>query len=121
MSGEYIELSWPPKELNPNSTAKLRDKMRAKKAHREEAYWAVKAALGASFRMPADQEVALIVAFYPPDCRRRDRDNMISSMKRAQDGIAQAIGVDDYYLRPSYIFGEPVKGGKVVVTIGEGA
>jgi len=113
-----IELSWPPKELNPNSTAKLRAKMRAKKAHREEAYYATKAALGAGYRVPADTELPIIIAFYPPDHRRRDRDNCIGSMKRAQDGIAQALGLDDHFFRPTYIFGEPVKGGKVVVTIG---
>ncbi len=112
-----IELSWPPKELNPNSTAKLRDKMRAKKVHREEAYWATKAALGAGFRLPADQEVHLIIAFYPPDNRRRDRDNCIASVKRAQDCIAQAVGVDDHFFRPRYIFGEPVAGGKIIVEI----
>lgn len=114
-----IELSWPPKELNPNSTAPLRAKMRAKKAHREEAYYATKAALGASFRLPADQEVPLIITFYPPDRHRRDRDNCIASMKRAQDGIAQAIGVDDHFFRPRYQFGEVVKGGKVVVVLGD--
>lgn len=114
-----IEISWPPKELNPNSTAKLRSKMRARKAHREEAYYATKAALGASFRAVPDQELPLIVTFYPPDNRRRDRDNLIGSFKRAQDGIAQAIGLDDHFFRPSYHFAEPVKGaGKVVVVLG---
>jgi crossover junction endodeoxyribonuclease RusA len=116
-----IVLSWPPKELNPNSSAKLRAKLRAKKAHREEAYYATKAALGAGYRAPVDQELAIIVTFYPPDNRRRDEDNCIGSLKRAQDGIAQAIGLDDYYLRPRYQFAEPVKGGKVVISIGDGA
>lgn len=115
-----IELGWPPKELNPNSTAPLRAKMRAKKAHREEAYYATMAALGATYRWPAGTECTIIVGFYPPDCRRRDRDNIIGSFKRAQDGIAQAIGLDDHFFRPRYVFGEPVKHGKIVVSIGGG-
>lgn len=114
-----IELSWPPKELNPNSTAKLRAKIRAKKAHRDEAFLATRAAFGAAFRLPADQLVHLVVTFYPPDNRRRDQDNCIASMKRAQDGIAKAIGVDDHFFRTRYQFGEPVKHGKVVISIGE--
>lgn len=114
-----IEISWPPKELNPNSTAKLRSKMRAKKAHREEAYWATKAALGASFRAP-EGPIDIIVTFYPPDRRKRDDDNMQGSFKRARDGIATAMGVDDNVFRARYQIGEPVPGGKVVVTIAGG-
>lgn len=29
------------------------------------------------------------------DCRRRDTDNLLASMKHAFDGIAEALGVDD--------------------------
>jgi crossover junction endodeoxyribonuclease RusA len=115
-----IELSWPPKELNPNSTAKLRLKMRAKKAHRDEAYWATKAVLGPSYRAP-EGKIPLLVTFYPPDCRKRDDDNMQGAFKRARDGIAKAMGIDDHRFSPRYQVGEPVKGGRVVVCIGEGA
>jgi len=112
-----VELSWPPKELNPNYTGKLRSKLRAQKAHREEAFWSTKAALGCSYRAPEEGTISLIVAFYPPDRRKRDDDNMTGSFKRARDGIAKAMGVDDNRFRPRYVFGEPVHGGKIVVTI----
>lgn len=116
-----IELSWPPKQLNPNHTGKLRLKMRAQKLYREEAQGATQAALGSAYRAPAHTEIPLIVTFYPPDRQRRDRDNMIAAFKRGQDGIALAMHADDHWFRPTYHFAEPVKNGKIVVVIGEPA
>jgi len=111
-----IKLSWPPKELNPNHTGKLRLKMRAQKAYRTEAWLSTLAVLPPAFRAPAETEIPMIVTFYPPDSRRRDRDNIIASFKRGQDGIAMAMHADDYWFRPRYQFGEPVNGGSVVVS-----
>lgn len=56
-------------------------------------------------------------SFCPPDNRRRDRDNLIASMKAATDGIADALGIDDSKFDCSYALGEPIKGGCVHVTI----
>jgi hypothetical protein len=42
---------------------------------------------------------------------------MIGAFKAGRDGVAEALGCDDYKFRPAYQFGEPVKGGKVVVEI----
>lgn len=114
-----IQLSWPPKELNPNHTGRLRFKMRAQRIYREETQGATQAALGAAYRAPAETEIPLIITFYPPDGRRRDQDNMIAAFKRGQDGIALAMHADDHWFRPRYQFGPPCKPGKVVIIIGE--
>ena len=42
----------------------------------------------------------LQATFYYKDKRRRDRDNMAAMLKYAYDGIAAALGVDDYGFRP---------------------
>jgi len=45
-------------------------------------------------------ESRLQATFYYKDRRRRDRDNMAAMLKYAYDGIAAALGVDDYGFRP---------------------
>jgi crossover junction endodeoxyribonuclease RusA len=61
------------------------------------------------------------MTFCPPDKRRRDRDNLIASMKAATDGIADALGTDDSKFIVTYAMGSPVKGGSVEVTIARAA
>ena len=55
--------------------------------------------------------------FVMPD-RRSDRSNVFRRVKAAEDGIADALGVNDRRFLPSISFGGPEKPGKVVVTIG---
>ena len=64
-----------------------------------------------------DGTVFVTIAFHPPDKRRRDKDNMIAAFKSGQDGIADAIQVDDGDWFVSHVIREPVKGGCVEVTI----
>lgn len=59
--------------------------------------------------------IPVTITFHPPTKRRYDLDNRIASFKAGQDGIAQALAVDDSRFEPTYKRGEPVKGGKVVV------
>ena len=57
------------------------------------------------------------MTFCPPDHRRRDLDNIIASMKAANDGIADALGIDDSRFISTYSMGSPVKGWAVLVTV----
>lgn len=43
------------------------------------------------------------IAFHWPDKRRRDDDNAIASIKAYKDGIADALGMDDWNLRMTAI------------------
>lgn len=109
-----LSLPWPPKELSPN--AKRRKHWRVyqpfAKRYRADCFWLTKAA---RIRGSA----ILSVTFYPPDRRKRDDDGMIGAFKAGRDGIADALGCDDHAFRPSYHFADPVKGGRVVVEIGD--
>lgn len=113
-----IELSWPDKILSPNSRAHWRRRAHATALARKEAYYATKAAkVGVA---AGDVPVILHTTLCPPDRRARDMDNAISAGKAQRDGIADALGVNDKHFRLSFAWGEPVKGGKVIVTV-EGA
>jgi crossover junction endodeoxyribonuclease RusA len=58
------------------------------------------------------------LTFCPPDHRRRDIDNLLSSSKAFIDGIFLALGVDDSNVRRTTLeMGKKVKGGQTVVTI----
>jgi crossover junction endodeoxyribonuclease RusA len=113
--GIVIQLPWPPKELTPN--AKRRK------------HWSSYRTIGNAYRAdckvltlkqlgPAPQGRIVAVTFYPPDRRRRDDDGMIGAFKAGRDGVADALRCDDHTFRPAYSFGEPTKGGMVLVEIG---
>lgn len=88
-----IELPWPARTLHPNSRPHWAQLAKAKKAYREAAFWAVKAS-GLSHEFP-EGALHLWIDFYPPDRRKRDDDGLLSSMKAARDGLADALGLDD--------------------------
>ena len=113
--GTLIELPFPPASLSPNARLHWRALSKAKKAYKAECAWML-------FQTPVPEltgeRIPLRITISPPDRRRRDRDNLQHSLKYGLDQIAQHWGVDDYLFDPSYQFGEPVKGGKVLVEIG---
>lgn len=110
-----VELPWPPKELTPNFKRRKHWSFSLKptKQYRQTC---CALALVAGARKTGDK-FGMMIAFFPPDRRKRDDDGMIGAFKAGRDGLADAIGVDDHVFRPTYSFGDPVKGGKVVVTI----
>lgn len=117
-----VELSWPAKPLSPNFRSRSHwPKTRALKAAKNEAYYATKAAMGGQPFTPLSPRLAFVITAYPPDKRSRDDDNLGASMKAARDGIAAALGVDDRIFDQRLQWGEPVKGGKIIVTVGEPA
>ena len=59
------------------------------------------------------------IDFYPPDKRKRDDDGLLSSMKAARDGIADALGIDDSrFVSHPFLHHDCVrKGGMVKITL----
>lgn len=85
-------LPWPDKRLSPNATGHWSSLHKAKRKAKNDAYWSVKeAGIGV---IEADH-ITVRYSFFPPSHRAYDMDNLIASMKSAQDGIALAIGIDD--------------------------
>lgn len=110
-----LTLPYPPKELNPN----------------QKVHWAVKAkhaklcrsiAKGIAIQYKGDVPIGDLVLdlnFYPPDNRRRDDDNAISSFKNLRDGLAEGLGIDDVRFQLRVRFKDKFPGGKVEVKIYE--
>lgn len=107
-----IVLPWPPSELHPNARAHFHAKARRARAYRETAFVTAKES-GAT----GMGNVTICLDFHPPDKRRRDLDGMLSAVKSGLDGIADALGVDDYGFALRLTRCDPVKGGRVVVTM----
>lgn len=111
-----VTLPFPPRDLSPNARAHWARKAKVAKSYRHSC-WA--RALEAKGRrtFPETGPLRVEVTFYPPDLRRRDRDNMIGALKNGQDGVAQAIGVDDSRFVPTYHVGPVRKGGAVLFEV----
>ena len=115
-----FELPFPAKILWPNGRGHWAAKAKAFKEHKAWAFYGLKAMLGPSLphTVKDGEPVDWAVTVHPKTANRVDDDNARASLKAYQDGLAQALGVDDSWFRPpSLAFGEPVKGGKVIVWV----
>jgi crossover junction endodeoxyribonuclease RusA len=116
-----IELGWPAKALSPNAREHFMTVSRFKRAAKDTAFWATRAAMGvAKFPHDGESKIPFVITAYPPDKHDRDDDNLISQTKAARDGIALALGVNDKFFATRVQWGEPVHDGKLVITIGGG-
>lgn len=112
-------LPFPSQILNPNARPHHLRLAAEKKKYREACGWELKA-FGVN-RFKADQ-IHLHIEFWPPNNRRRDRDNLIAAFKAGQDAISDALGVDDSAFHVTYAPIQPPdinKRGFVVVTISD--
>lgn len=115
-----IELSWPAKELNPNSRPHRMALARVKKAARIEAGWATK--IVRPFTWASDGPFDVHLKAYPPINRNRDNDNLIASVKAHLDGIAEVLGVNDSkFNAPTVEWCDVTQRGKLVIRISEAA
>lgn len=109
-----VALPWPPSILRPNARPHWRQQRAAAKAYKSDC---LMLCLAARLPKPAQEKITLAIEFCPPDSRRRDLDNMLSSFKHGIDAVADALGVNDYRFGFQIKRGRPVKGGAVKVTI----
>lgn len=117
-----ITLDWPPRQLSPNARVHYRVKSPITKGYLAHASNTTRVAchdhsLRDRIDPHSDDPITLEIEFHPPDARRRDLDNMLSSIKAGLDGIAEALGVNDQRFALRLTRGQPVKGGRVVVTL----
>lgn len=115
-----IVLPWPDRRLSPNARQHWRALAAVKKQARADACTLATVAISLRDKRAIhdmDGRIPLTIRFYPPDARHRDADNMVSSIKAAMDGIADALGVNDRRFRPFYQFMDPEKPGRIEVVI----
>jgi crossover junction endodeoxyribonuclease RusA len=77
-----VTLPLPPKQLSPNARVHWAVKAKAVKQYREDARWAV--INHCHYHWPAAEVQA---TFYHSRNARRDKDNLLSSLKAAFDGL----------------------------------
>lgn len=103
---QAFRLAWPAKPLWPNFRSRSHwPKTRALKVARELAFYTTKEH---KITVEGDGPIELHVTFHPP-CASVDRDNMIAAFKAYQDGIADALKINDNRFRPVYHFGAVTK------------
>lgn len=113
-----VRLSWPPKELSPNSRTYWRRKAEVAKKYRTDACWLTRA-LAKCNVMPFVEADKLLVSmtFFPPSNRKRDLDNLIASMKSGLDGVADGLMVNDSKFNLSAELCEQCGPAAVLVTV----
>jgi crossover junction endodeoxyribonuclease RusA len=117
MTDLRVTLPWPDRKLSPNARVHWAQKSKAVKTYRRTARLLTLSALSKTPERPQGA-VDIDLAFYPPDRRRRDSDNLQASLKAGLDGIADALGIDDHQFRLSAeMMTDTQPGGAVVVTI----
>lgn len=101
-----VELPLPPKELHPNSSVVWRAKIGPKKNYRSLAYVSTKEAmqqhaqLDGPLEPPAHGGTFTVTLIYTYSINRmRDGDNLVAWAKNGLDGIAEAMGINDYRFR----------------------
>lgn len=114
-----ITLPFPDRRLSPNTRYHWRARQEPKRTAREMACFTA-LQLAQEMSAPLTGELRVAYRIHPPDRRRRDQDNIIASLKSAIDGVCQALAINDSQFKETVItWGEPVKGGQVVMEIEE--
>jgi hypothetical protein len=87
---------------------------RITKAARQSAGWMARAA---GLRTLPPQELRVTITLHQPDNKRRDAKNWEAACKAYIDGIADVCGIDDHFWRITFVWGDVIPGGKVVVEL----
>ena len=110
-----IEIPWPSPDLSPNARLHYHAKASAVRKSRAEGAWIAKT----TKPVLPDGNIPVSLMFYPQTRHRFDLDGLLTRCKPYLDGIADAWGINDFRFKPITIdMGEPVSGGKVVITFG---
>ena len=105
------EIPWFPKELRANTRSDRRWTGSVRKKYKQDCYFLAKGK-----DLDCD---SITIIFYPPDKRKRDLDNCLSSIKYGIDGVCEAVGIDDYqFVKKLIVRGDPVSGGKIIIKKG---
>lgn len=110
-----ISLPFPDPRLSPNRRRQHRWNTDIRSRARSSGFWAAKES---GIQIPDRTPLHLFITFCPPDNRKRDLDNLLSSSKSSLDGIFQALGVDDCNVRRTTLeIGNRIKGGATLIQI----
>jgi len=110
-------LPWPDTDLHPNRRVHWAHKAKAAKSARLTGFVLARDAGWNGSNLP-EGPLHLWIDGYPRDKRRRDADGLLSSLKSALDGIADALGIDDRRFVPHpWVKDEVRKNGEVRIRL----
>lgn len=115
LPGKAITFQWPDAQLSQNGRGSWQKRARLVKEART---GAARLAWDHGLSPMSDLRPVRVV-FHPPPRGTRDKTNMIALFKAVEDGIADALAVNDATFDPAYDVGPKVKGGAIVVLFSE--
>jgi len=115
-NSRIVTFSWPSSLLSPNARTHWAAKAKIAKAYRRECYFLTLASPLTPWEFEGG--IALQLVFHPPMNRQYDDDNLVARFKAGRDGMAEAMGVNDFrfQLQPPRI-GKIIQGGRVVAIL----
>lgn len=119
-----LALPYPNKLLWPNGrTRNPRAKAAQVKKHRQWAYYAACAEREAMFLLLRSASVPGAIGLHITVHGKRtgpmpDKDNVVASVKAYQDGIAQALGIDDKHFATPTVEFAATRTGEFVIRVG---
>jgi len=97
-----VVLPWPDWGISPNSRLHYQGKALLTRQHRSAAKVLALEALGAGNWVDADRLFSVWI-FIEPDNIRRDTGNIRAAMKAYQDGVFDALLIDDSTIRDEHL------------------
>jgi len=114
-----FEIPFPPRVLHPNEASKhWAKRVGPRKRFKQDCFFMAKTV---RWTPPAEGAIDIVVLWHPKDHNVPDKDGCIANLKAAFDGIALAWGVNDKRFNPTVKIMPSIKGGKVIITVGEEA
>jgi crossover junction endodeoxyribonuclease RusA len=114
-----IELPWPPSKLSPNgSRGSYFAHAAAARKYRGECLLELKVQSVRPLPSFWEGPVMIELEFCSPTKRQCDLDNLLARTKHGIDALAEVLGVDDKRFEYTLRRGEPVKHGRVMVSVG---
>ena len=115
-----IILPWPNWKLSPNGTRNRNYRATLVAEARQSAVWLAREAMQAGNWVDNQERLFSIWIFRQPDKRNRDTGNMRGAMKAAQDGVFDALKIDDRAIFDEFLHrGDTKKNGEVELRLYE--
>jgi hypothetical protein len=116
MSEITISLQFPNRKLSPNEHAGWRAKENPRKTAKQSGMAAVRERYASPPEMSGPLAIHLLIN--PPDRRRYDWDNLVGRLKFFQDGIFEALQINDNQIKRATVeIGKVIKPGGVTVRL----
>ena len=114
-----VVLPWPDWGLSPNKKLHRHEKAKLVRQHRMMAMSISLDSIGFQNWIDADQVFSVWI-FRQPSKHRRDTGNIRAAMKSYQDGIFDALKIDDHVIKDEYLHLDGIKkGGEVELRLYE--